>query len=569
MNKKGFTLIELLAVIVILAIIALIAVPIILNVIEKSKEGSAVDSAYGYIDAVEKGIVAAEINDKVVVSDGKYEKLNEFNNTYKISVKGEKPKKGYIEIEKRKVKSAELSINGYRVVCDKVKCNVLGKYEPIVITYDLDGGTLEKTKENIYKGDTIELPVPVKNHYGFDGWYTEKTGGVLVDNTKVFTESTTLYAHYTKNRYTITFDAGEGTSTLSSVSVDSGDTIENFPSASRDGYTFNGWYTSDNEEVTEETVITSSMTLYARYTIKVYTITYNKGSGTLTEESATVEHGSTLTLPTPTPPANYSFTGWYTASTGGSKVTNETTWTSSQTIYARYTQTEFNLATYVKGLVGKDSTVKKDTTTDQNTRYVGATVNNYVKFNNENWRIIGVFGNYTKIIKQSNTTTKKYNEALTYLDGDYYNGLNATAKNMIQSYSWRTNSVFYDEAAVNVYNTEKNVKTTYKISLLNYSDYLFAADSSCWTSAGMSTTCAGKNWIYINTNNTNIYYLVLNRNGFASGGPLAITSTGGITSVYDNYAYRVMPSVYLKNTVKVTVDSTSNGTSSKPYKLSI
>lgn len=53
-NKKGFTLVELLAVIVILAIIALIATPIILNVIDNAKEGSAKNSAYGYIDAVEK-----------------------------------------------------------------------------------------------------------------------------------------------------------------------------------------------------------------------------------------------------------------------------------------------------------------------------------------------------------------------------------------------------------------------------------------------------------------------------------------------------------------------------------
>lgn len=40
MKNRGFTLLELLAVIVILAIIALIATPLILNVIEKSKEGA-------------------------------------------------------------------------------------------------------------------------------------------------------------------------------------------------------------------------------------------------------------------------------------------------------------------------------------------------------------------------------------------------------------------------------------------------------------------------------------------------------------------------------------------------
>lgn len=78
-NKKGFTLVELLAVIVILAIIALIATPIILNVIDNAKEGAAKNSAYGYIDALEKAN-AQEIlkNSEVTV----------LNDTYTISESG-------------------------------------------------------------------------------------------------------------------------------------------------------------------------------------------------------------------------------------------------------------------------------------------------------------------------------------------------------------------------------------------------------------------------------------------------------------------------------------------------
>lgn len=53
MNKKGFTLIELLAIIVILAIIAVITVPIILNVIDNAKLGSAKNSVIGYGKAIE------------------------------------------------------------------------------------------------------------------------------------------------------------------------------------------------------------------------------------------------------------------------------------------------------------------------------------------------------------------------------------------------------------------------------------------------------------------------------------------------------------------------------------
>ena len=62
-NMKGFTLIELLAVIVILAIIALIATPIILNVIEESREKSVVNSAYGLVDAAKLQYTQAMFED--------------------------------------------------------------------------------------------------------------------------------------------------------------------------------------------------------------------------------------------------------------------------------------------------------------------------------------------------------------------------------------------------------------------------------------------------------------------------------------------------------------------------
>ncbi len=62
-NTKGFTLIELLAVIVILAVIALIATPIILNLIEKARQGAAESSAYAYIEAAEKAAVVKMMNE--------------------------------------------------------------------------------------------------------------------------------------------------------------------------------------------------------------------------------------------------------------------------------------------------------------------------------------------------------------------------------------------------------------------------------------------------------------------------------------------------------------------------
>ena len=59
-NKKGFTLIELLAVIVILAIIALITTPIVLNLINQSKEAANKRSVEAYAKAVEYGVTEYE-----------------------------------------------------------------------------------------------------------------------------------------------------------------------------------------------------------------------------------------------------------------------------------------------------------------------------------------------------------------------------------------------------------------------------------------------------------------------------------------------------------------------------
>lgn len=101
-NKKGFTLVELLAVIVILAIIALIATPIILNVIDNAKEGAAKNSAYGYIDALEKANAQAILSDSEVTvlsgtyttSDGGKVVTYGSNKSMNVNFKGDAPTDG-------------------------------------------------------------------------------------------------------------------------------------------------------------------------------------------------------------------------------------------------------------------------------------------------------------------------------------------------------------------------------------------------------------------------------------------------------------------------------------------
>ena len=80
MKSKGFTLIELLAVIVILAIIALIATPIVLGIIEDSKNNANRITAQYIVDAVEKAYSMAYTS-----SMGSIPKLEEVKKHFSMS----------------------------------------------------------------------------------------------------------------------------------------------------------------------------------------------------------------------------------------------------------------------------------------------------------------------------------------------------------------------------------------------------------------------------------------------------------------------------------------------------
>ena len=82
----------------------------------------------------------------------------------------------------------------------------------------------------------------------------------------------------------------------------------------------------------------SSVTLYAQWSPKQYTITFQANGGTTPTVSKNVAYASTYgTLPTPIR-NGYEFLGWYTAATGGNIVSESTkvTITSNQTLYAQW-----------------------------------------------------------------------------------------------------------------------------------------------------------------------------------------------------------------------------------------
>ena len=112
--KKGFTLVELLAVIVILAIIALIAIPQITKVVTKVRKSASINSAYGYVDAIEKQIVQEGLKSTAVTLTNGTHYVEDMS----VNYKGKGPDEGVVTIEKGSVKSAKLCIGKYSIDYD-------------------------------------------------------------------------------------------------------------------------------------------------------------------------------------------------------------------------------------------------------------------------------------------------------------------------------------------------------------------------------------------------------------------------------------------------------------------
>ena len=235
-------------------------------------------------------------------------------------------------------------------------------------------------------------------------------------------------------------------------------------------------------------------------------------------------------------------------------------------------------------------------------RYRGANPKNYVTFNNETWRIIGVFPtddgtgkieNRIKIIKDQsignkNWDTSKNNWARpaslnTYLNGTYLNSLDSTAQTMIETAKYYLGGYkSYSITPVDMYNYERKISGssyyygsnpnswTGKLGLMYLSDYGYASDV-CKTKALYNSSssndlraCNTTNWLY----NIKVNEWLLPQGASNSLYAFYVRSVGdaGYNGGVGGYQLAVRPVLYLTSSVQITG---GNGTSSSPYTLGL
>ena len=228
-------------------------------------------------------------------------------------------------------------------------------------------------------------------------------------------------------------------------------------------------------------------------------------------------------------------------------------------------------------------------------RYYGANPNNYVTFNNELWRIIGVIDGKIKIIRNesigdmqwNSTSNTNWNNASlkSYLNGDYYNSIDGTYKNMISEETYYlggpTGNNYQTLTASGYYNSERDSTQVYSgnpastkqyIGLMYPSDYGYAAGSSCLSTALYMYTnysasdCKNKDYLsrslieWLQSPNASFSSFV----SFLDGtGRVYGYSNDGTALGHRNYAVR--PVLYLTSKTQITG---GDGSQSKPYILS-
>lgn len=108
------------------------------------------------------------------------------------------------------------------------------------LNFSSQGGNVVESMTGTVEDTLTNFPTPEKAGYAFEGWFTKAEGGEQVTSMKL-KEDTTLYAHWKKSTVVITLDDQNGNKTT--IDMEAGTRFSEFPTPTRDGYTFLGWYT--------------------------------------------------------------------------------------------------------------------------------------------------------------------------------------------------------------------------------------------------------------------------------------------------------------------------------------
>ncbi|MDR0289513.1 MAG: InlB B-repeat-containing protein [Treponema sp.] len=206
----------------------------------------------------------------------------------------------------------------------------------------MDGSTVlaALTRNNVAHGSSVSKPGdPAKDGYTFDNWYANSELTAPFSFDVPITANTDVYAKFNINTYTVVFMDGSTALSALTQTVAHGSTANKPTNQTKNDHTFDNWYSDSTLTALYEfdTPITGDITLYARWTLNTYTVTFMDGSTVLTGLTRNnVAHGSSVSKPDDPAKDGYAFDAWYANSGLTALFSFDTPITANTAVYAKF-----------------------------------------------------------------------------------------------------------------------------------------------------------------------------------------------------------------------------------------
>ncbi len=236
---------------------------------------------------------------------------------------------------------------------------------------------------------------------------------------------------------------------------------------------------------------------------------------------------------------------------------------------------------------------------DNNYRFSGANPDNYVNFNNELWRIIGIYdesgsqslklireesiGNYKFDSDSFSTSDNRWEGANAsdpsddadlnkYLNSTYYESMSPSATSMIRDVYYNVGSVRYDHYTITgkqSHDDATSLKTThtYNVGLIQVDDFYYSNNSEYWN---LSNVDAGphflnESWMKEFINNSELYIMFSINPTVRELYHIMTPNSSGTFGINGSYIdYGVRPVVYLESDL---ILASGSGTQSDPLEF--
>lgn len=192
---------------------------------------------------------------------------------------------------------------------------IYARFVPCVykISYILPDGATHTNVSSYTYGTTTTLSDAKKTGYNFIGWYTEEEFEnkiTEIGNDEI--DDKVLYANFEPMIWNMIYNLNGGTNNPKNPSTYTTDAEVMLYNPTRQGYTFKGWYydySFTNEVQTPFIAPISNTTVYAKWAVNTYTITY-VDAGVNNPNPTIYTYGSSVSLKSLSR-TGYTFGGWY------------------------------------------------------------------------------------------------------------------------------------------------------------------------------------------------------------------------------------------------------------------